>query len=187
MRVISGQLKGKRLKSVPGMTTRPTSDKVKEAVYNIVGPYFDGGEVLDLYAGSGAMGIEALSRGMDKGVFTDKANQAIKTIKENLRETSLTNQSEVYRNDARKALNLLHQRGRSFQLIILDPPYQEQTLTEDLTLISEIGLLDPDGIILCEHDKKVELPENISELVKIRHQLYGDTVITLYEWSESDD
>ncbi|AOM83292.1 16S rRNA (guanine(966)-N(2))-methyltransferase RsmD [Salisediminibacterium beveridgei] len=184
MRVISGQMKGKKLKSVAGMSTRPTSDKVKEAIYQILGPYFDGGVVLDLYAGSGAMGIEALSRGMDKGIFNDKTGQAIRTIKENLRETGLMEQSEVYRNDAQKALNHLAERNLQFHLIILDPPYQKQAIPENLSSICELDLLHAHGVILCEHDRKVELPEKIDGIVKVRNLAYGDTVISLYEWSE---
>lgn len=184
MRVISGQMKGRKLRSVPGTSTRPTSDKVKEAIYQILGPYFDGGMVLDLYAGSGAMGIEALSRGMDKGVFIDKTGQAIRTIKENLRETGLTEQCEVYRNDAQKTLIHLEKRKWQFHLIILDPPYQKQMLTENINSIYEFDLLHAEGVILCEHDKKTELPEEINGIVKVRELKYGDTIMTLYEWSE---
>jgi len=113
MRVISGERKGTRLKAVPGSATRPTTDKVKESLFNIIGPYFAGGDALDLYAGSGGLGIEALSRGCDHAVFVDKQTKAIQTIQENLRVTRYEANATVYRQDARQALDELITSGRS--------------------------------------------------------------------------
>ena len=104
MRVISGTRKGRTLKAVPGQSTRPTTDKVKESIFNMIGPYFDGGWALDLFAGSGGLGIEALSRGFDHCIFVDRDIKAIQTIKGNLNQLSLMDQSEVFRNEAKRAL-----------------------------------------------------------------------------------
>lgn len=127
MRVVSGSAKGRPLKAVPGTGTRPTTDKVKEALFSMIGPYFDGGVALDLFAGSGGLGIEALSRGMDKAVFIDMESKSIDVIKENLRKTGLEGQAEVFRNDAGRALKALAKRGALFDAVFLDRPIVSNT------------------------------------------------------------
>ena len=104
VRVVSGSAKGRPLKAVPGMGTRPTTDKVKEAIFSMIGPYFDGGTVLDLFAGTGGLAIEALSRGMERAVLVDMDPKSIETIRANLKATKMEGQAEVYRNDAVRAL-----------------------------------------------------------------------------------
>src|SRR4051794_16080351 len=110
MRVVSGSCKGKVLKAVPGNSTRPTTDKVKEAMFNIIGPYFDGGIGLDLFAGSGGLGIEALSRGLDKVIFVDRDGKAIQTIHDNIHSCQFDDKVEVYRNDAERATKAVIKR-----------------------------------------------------------------------------
>ena len=127
MRVVSGKCKGHPLKAVPGNTTRPTTDKVKESIFNMIG-YFDGGIALDLFGGSGGLGIEALSRGIDKAIFVDRDSKAIKVIHQNLESCRVQEQAEVYRNDAERAVKALIKREMSFDLILIDPPYKEQKL-----------------------------------------------------------
>src|SRR3954447_6838055 len=117
MRVVSGNYKGRALKAVPGVSTRPTTDKVKEAIFNVVGPYFEGGIALDLFAGSGGLGIEAVSRGLDKAIFIDRDHKAIQTIHENINTCQLEEKTEVYRNDADRALKALVKREISFDFI----------------------------------------------------------------------
>ncbi len=121
MRVVSGSAKGRPLKAVPGTGTRPTTDKVKEALFSMIGPYFEGGTALDLFAGSGGLGIEALSRGMDKAVFVDLEPKSIEVIRMNLTATKLENQAAIYRNDAGRALKALAKRSTTFDLVFLDP------------------------------------------------------------------
>ena len=128
MRVVSGKCKGHPLKAVPGNTTRPTTDKVKESIFNMIYPYFDGGIALDLFGGSGGLGIEALSRGIDKAIFVDRDSKAIKVIHQNLESCRVQEQAEVYRNDAERAVKALIKREMSFDLILIDPPYKEQKL-----------------------------------------------------------
>ncbi|MBJ3791977.1 16S rRNA (guanine(966)-N(2))-methyltransferase RsmD, partial [Bacillus sp. OA1] len=114
MRVVSGKCKGHPLKAVPGNTTRPTTDKVKESIFNMIGPYFDGGIALDLFGGSGGLGIEALSRGIDKVIFVDRDSKAIKVIHQNLESCRVQEQAEVYRNDAERAVKALIKREIAF-------------------------------------------------------------------------
>ncbi|CAG9619830.1 16S rRNA (guanine(966)-N(2))-methyltransferase RsmD [Sutcliffiella rhizosphaerae] len=181
MRVVSGKWKGRQLKAVPGMNTRPTTDKVKEAVFNIIGPYFDGGLALDLFGGSGSLGIEAISRGMDKAIFVDKDGKAIQTIKQNVENFNIAEQVEIYRNDALRALNAIKKREIQFDLILLDPPYKKHQLEELIHKISEYNLLNQSGIIMAEHSNEVILPDDIGDFIRTRVETYGITVISVYQ------
>ncbi|MGQ0513740.1 16S rRNA (guanine(966)-N(2))-methyltransferase RsmD, partial [Bacillus sp. D-CC] len=145
MRVVSGKCKGHPLKAVPGNTTRPTTDKVKESIFNMIGPYFDGGIALDLFGGSGGLGIEAISRGIDKAIFVDRDNKAIKVIHQNLESCRIQEQAEVYRNDAERAIKALIKREISFNLILIDPPYKDQKI---ISLIRVIGSKLPEEIAI---------------------------------------
>ncbi|WP_216830892.1 16S rRNA (guanine(966)-N(2))-methyltransferase RsmD [Alkalihalobacterium elongatum] len=182
MRVISGEKKGQPLKAVPGTTTRPTTDKVKESIFNIIGPYFDGGWVLDLYGGSGNLGIEALSRGAEKAIFVDQNRKAVDIIKENLKVCSYTDCAEVYRNDAKRALKALIKREVSFTYIFLDPPYAEQKIEAEIGIIHDFNLLKAGGTIVAEHDASIELAENIGSFSCKRREIYGDTAISFYSY-----
>ncbi|QVY63169.1 16S rRNA (guanine(966)-N(2))-methyltransferase RsmD [Cytobacillus gottheilii] len=181
MRVVSGSQKGRSLKPVPGNTTRPTTDKVKEALFNIIGPYFEGGLCLDLFAGSGALGIEAISRGVDKVIFVDRERMAIQTIHDNLSSSGFTEQSEVYRNDAERALKAIIKRELVFDYIFLDPPYKKQQLVKLIELIDREALLAEDGTIICEHGSDVHLPEQIGSFVQYKHENYGMISISIYK------
>ncbi|WP_096154751.1 MULTISPECIES: 16S rRNA (guanine(966)-N(2))-methyltransferase RsmD [Bacillus] len=182
MRVISGVYKGRQLKAVPGMNTRPTTDKVKESIFNMIGPYFEGGIALDLFGGSGGLGIEALSRGIDKVVFVDKDGKAIQTIKKNVEELKLNDSVEIYRNDAIRALNAINKREDiRFDLILLDPPYKRHQLELLLETIEEYKLLKQDGIIMAEHSNEVKLPDIIGSLHISKKETYGTTVISVYK------
>lgn len=182
MRVVSGACKGRALKAVPGTGTRPTTDKVKESIFNMIGPYFEGGQVLDLFAGSGGLGIEALSRGMETGIFVDREFSAIQTIKMNLATCQFTEQAEVYRNDAARALKALIKRELQFDLILLDPPYKKQKLVELLETICLHKILRENGCIVCEHGHDVVLPDQVGTLFVKRREIYGIIAITIYEW-----
>ena len=181
MRVVSGKCKGHPLKAVPGSSTRPTTDKVKESIFNIIGPYFEGGQALDLFAGSGGLGIEALSRGMDKAVFVDREYKAVATVKDNLRTCRLEEQAEVYKNDSERALKALIKREMTFDLILLDPPYKKQKLVDVLNTVTANNLLAAEGVILCEHGSDVELPGEVGPLERWRHEKYGMIAITIYK------
>lgn len=182
VRVIAGELKGRQLKAVPGKATRPTTDKVKEAVYQVIGPFFDGGTVMDLFAGSGSLGIEALSRGMDTCVFVDKHPKAIHTIHENVKAMKLEGQAEVFRADAFRAINKAAKRKLSFNLILLDPPYKKVVYEKLLNEIVELQLIRENGIIYCEHDIMEKLPDDHENFTLIKQENYGGTIgVSIYK------
>ncbi len=186
VRVVSGVCKGRALKAVPGNTTRPTTDKVKEALFNMIGPYFDGGIGLDLFAGSGGLGLEALSRGLDKVIFVDRDKKALQTIHENIQACKMEEKAEVYRNDADRALKALMKREIGFDYIFLDPPYKKQQLISLMQEISEKRLLKNSGYIICEHSHDVELPESTGEFTQTKHEKYGIIAITIYSYFSKD-
>ena len=181
LRVVSGICKGRPLKAVPGNTTRPTTDKVKEALFNMIGPYFDGGLGLDLFAGSGGLGLEALSRGLNKVIFIDREAKAIQIIHENINACKLAEKTEVYRNDADRALKALIKREICFDYIFLDPPYKKQQLVSLMEKMSSELLVKTEGVIVCEHSQTVELPDVVGELGRIKHEKYGIIAITIYK------
>ena len=182
MRVISGRARGRSLKAVPGMGTRPTTDKVKEAIFSMIGPYFDGGSALDLFAGTGGLGIEALSRGMDKAVFIDKDVKSLETIRQNLKATGFEAMAEVYKNDAERALKALAKREASFDLVFLDPPYRLKHGDALMTQMDELQLLKPEATIVLEHEASYVYPERFGPFVQIRKAEYGETSVSIYTY-----
>jgi 16S rRNA (guanine966-N2)-methyltransferase len=187
MRVVSGECKGISLKAVPGNTTRPTTDKVKEAIFNMIGPYFDGGTGLDLFAGSGGLGIEALSRGLESMIFVDREGKAIKTVHENLEACGLEEKAEVYRNDSERALKAIVKREISFDYIFLDPPYKKQQLMKLMELIGRHSLLKEEGVIVCEHASDIELPDAAGNFVKTKSETYGIIAVSIFTYSNGNE
>lgn len=181
MRIISGDFGGRRLKAVPGMKTRPTTDKIKENVFNIIGPYFDGGAVLDMYAGSGGLAIEAVSRGMDHATLIDKQMAAIKTIRDNVQVTKHPERFQVIKGDSKKVVHKLAKQSATYNMVFFDPPYALQTIAQDIVSLMELDLLAKDVTIVCETSEEVELPDQIGWLAKAREQSYGITKIVIYK------
>ena len=177
MRVISGTARGRRLKELPGLDTRPTTDKVKEALFNIIQFEIEGRRVLDLFGGTGQLGIEALSRGAEKAVFVDAGEDACKLIRENLKRTKLENQAKVVRADY---LQYLSGCKETFSLVLLDPPYAEVFLENALNKISEIDILQTDGIIVCERPLEKKLNVELPGFTRSKDYKYGKTVISIY-------
>ncbi len=186
MRIITGEYGGRKLKAVPGNNTRPTTDKVKESIFNIIGPYFDGGVCLDLFAGSGGLAIEAVSRGMDKAVLIDQDPLAIKTIKENISVTKEADKFDVYRNDANRALTLL-KGNKKFDLLFLDPPYAKQEIEKQIEKIVDSELLNDKAIIICELDKRTQLKDVIGAATVFRKEFYGASQIVMYEYNSEEE
>jgi len=182
VRVISGSAKGRVLKAVLGKNTRPTTDKVKESIFNIIGPYFDGGIVLDLFAGTGGLGIEALSRGMDHGIFVDHHKVSIETVNQNISSTNMNDRVEIYQNDAIRALKILKNRELKFDLVFLDPPYRMKIIEEILNALIEFQLLNDKAIIVTEHDAKYHLTklDQVADLEQIKDVTYGDIGVTIF-------
>jgi len=186
MRVIAGEYKGRRLKAVPGQNTRPTTDKVKESIFNIIGPYFEGGMALDLFAGTGGLGIESLSRGIVKAVFIEKDFKAVSVIRENIAMLGLEMRSEIQKNDAKRALDGLAERGVQFDLVFLDPPYKLVGMYGELILrMQELGLLHNRAYVVAEHASDVTLPDRIGSAVRWRHAVYGEVSVSFYEVGEA--
>lgn len=181
MRIVAGEYGGRKLKTLPGGNTRPTSDKVKGAIFNMIGPYFDGGVVLDLFSGSGSLAIEAVSRGCEEAYCIDKNFQAIQIIKENIEVTKEPKKFKVIKGEANRVIDQLSTKGQVFDYLFLDPPYAKQEICEQIIKVSERGLLSAHAIIVCEVDKAVELPDTIGEFTERRRQNYGGTTVVIFE------
>lgn len=177
MRVITGKARGVALKTPDGMLTRPTADRVKEALFSILNFDIPGADVLDLFGGTGQLGIEALSRGARHAVFVDAREDACKLIRENLRRTKLEGEGRVVRSDY---LDYLNRCPDQYNIIFLDPPYGEDFLETALKRITEIDILQFDGIIVTERPLGKELPMEFDGYTRSRDYKYGKTLLALY-------
>ena len=177
MRVITGKAKGISLKTPEGLQTRPTADRVKEALFSAIQFDIPGANVLDLFGGTGQLGIEALSRGASRAVFVDESDKACRLILENLRRTKLEEQGSVIRSDY---MAYLGRCAEKFSLIILDPPYAEVFLENALKRITEIDILQSGGIIVTERPVGKELAFEFQGYSRSKDYKYGNTLITLY-------
>ena len=177
MRVITGKARGIQLKTPDGMQTRPTADRVKEALFSIINFDLPGARVLDLFGGTGQLGIEALSRDAKSAVFVDAREDACKIIRENLSRTKLEGQAKVVRSDY---LDYLRRCREQFDIIILDPPYAEVFLENALKCITEIDILQTGGIIVAERPLGKELPYEFEGFTRSKDYKYGKTLLTLY-------
>lgn len=177
MRIVSGNYGGRPLKTLEGKTTRPTSDKVRGAMFNMIGPYFEGGRVLDLYAGSGGLSIEAVSRGMEAAVLVERDRRAQAIIRDNIRMTKEDSKFQLLSMEAKQAL--AHLSG-SFDLVFLDPPYAAEDIVADITELCQRQLLSQEVMVVCETDKAVSLPEEIAELGIWKEKIYGISKVTVY-------
>lgn len=177
MRVISGKAKGIVLTTPDGLTTRPTADRVKEALFSIIQFDLPGAEVLDLFGGTGQLGIEALSRGAKRAVFVDHGEAACRLIKENLRKTHFEQNADVIRSDY---LAYLGRCKEKFRIILLDPPYAEVFLETALRKISEIDILQSGGIIITERPLGKELPLEMEGYTRSRDYKYGKILLAIY-------
>ncbi|BAM23049.1 conserved hypothetical protein [Streptococcus intermedius JTH08] len=177
MRVVAGKYGGRPLKTLAGKTTRPTTDKVKGAIFNMIGPYFDGGRVLDLYAGSGSLAIEAISRGMASAILVEKDRRAQAIINQNLKMTREEERFELLKMEANQSLERIIGH---FDLVLLDPPYAKEQIVTDIEKMAERELLSNDALIVCETDKSVDLPEEIAGLGIWKQKIYGISKVTVY-------
>lgn len=181
MRIIAGKYRSLPLEAVKGSNTRPTTDKIKEAVFNSIGPYFDGGRMLDLYAGSGSVGLECISRGMEEVIFVDKSYDAISTIKKNIAFVKVPSQCTVLKMDALMAVKRMAAEGKTFDLVYLDPPYANQQNEKVMNALCELDLLKEDAVVVVESLKEDVFPDEVGYLSKYKEALYGITRISYYE------
>ena len=177
MRVISGLAKGINLKTPEGLATRPTTDRVKEAMFSIIHFDLPNAKVLDLFGGTGQLGIEALSRGAKQAVFVDYQDYACKLIRENLQKTKFSHCSSVIRSDY---FTYLKSCNEKFDVIFLDPPYIEVFLENSLKLITEIDILQTNGIIVTERPLEKELSWDFPGYSRSRDYKYGKTLLAIY-------
>lgn len=177
MRVISGKARGIMLKTPKGEDTRPTADRVKEALFSIIQFDLPGAKVLDLFGGTGQLGIEAISRGAKSAVFVDARDDACRLIKENLKRTGMESDATVIRCDYQQYLNRCKEK---FDIIILDPPYAEKFLENALNTITEIDILQSGGIIIAERPLGKDLPLDFEGFTRSKDYKYGQILLTLY-------
>ena len=177
MRVITGKARGVQLKTPEGMLTRPTTDRVKEALFSIIHFEIPGAKVLDLFGGTGQLGIEALSRGAASAVFVDAREDSCRLIRENLKRTKLEKEGRVVRSDY---LDYLKRCRETFNIILLDPPYAEVFLENALKRITEIDILETNGIIVAERPLGKELPWEFEGYTRSKDYKYGNTLLTVY-------
>ena len=177
MRVITGKARGVQLKTPDGMQTRPTADRVKEALFSIINFDIPMATVLDLFGGTGQLGIEALSRDAKSAVFVDEREDACRLIRENLKRTKLEGSAKVIRSDYMAYLRTCKEK---FDIILLDPPYAEVFLENSLKMITEIDILQSGGIMVAERPLGKELPWEFPGFERSKDYKYGKTLITIY-------
>ena len=177
MRVITGKARGIQLKTPEGMQTRPTADRVKEALFSIINFDVPGAKVLDLFGGTGQLGIEALSRGAESAVFVDAREESCRLIRENLKRTKLEKDAKVIRSDY---LDYLSRCREQYNIIFLDPPYAEVFLENAIKRITEIDILQSDGIIVAERPLGKELPWEFEGFTRSKDYKYGKVLLTIY-------
>lgn len=187
MRVVGGSKRGLRLAGISDATTRPTADRVKEALFNILADRAEGAIVLDLFAGSGALGIEALSRGAQRAVFVERDRNAVRVVQENLRRARYRTEATIVAADAFSVLNNPARLGGPFDIIFADPPYHGQLAAKVLAALEDGSLLTADGLLVIEHERREELPPRRANVEQIRSARYGDTMLSFFVTRSVDD
>lgn len=186
MRVVAGSARGRRLKGLRGLAVRPTADRVKEALFSILGSRFVfEGEVLDLFSGTGGLGIEALSRGASRVVFVEQHRPMARVLEENLDTCGLRSRAEIRCRPVKRALDDLEGEGRRFAGVLLDPPYGRGLARETLERLGQGKLLGEDAWVVVEHEVDEKLPQESGTLRLTRERRYGKTALSLYAAARS--
>ncbi|MBI5700651.1 16S rRNA (guanine(966)-N(2))-methyltransferase RsmD [Candidatus Saganbacteria bacterium] len=180
MRIIAGSAKGRRIKVPPG-SLRPLSDQAREALFNILAAKTPESNFLDIFAGSGSVGLEALSRGAKLAFFVEKDRRSALVIRQNLADLGFIDKAETYSLEAKQALKIFQKNGAKFDIIFIGAPYGSPELSRSLAYLGGSDLLNPNGIIIAEHRFKSLLKDNFGTLVKFREERYGDTVFSFYK------
>jgi 16S rRNA (guanine966-N2)-methyltransferase len=175
MRIITGSARGKKLVTLEGVDVRPTPDRVKEALFNILQFGIEGRSFLDLFAGSGQIGLEAISRGAESTVFVDMSKKSVSVIEQNVSSTGFGSKSKVVNADS---VMYIKRTSEKFDVAFLDPPYRSGLLQEALPFTAEA--MNPGGIIICEHPRDEELPECAGDFCKLKEYRYGKIILTSY-------
>lgn len=183
IKIIAGKNKGNRLKFPKNLEIRPTSQKVREALFDIIGNKLTDVYFLDLFAGTGAVGIEALSRGAKKAVFIEKFSRCIGTIKENLHITKNEQNADIYRDDYIAGLKQLKQKNIVFDYIFIDPPYYKGLGNISLAEIDKSLILKENSIVILQHHKKEDISEKIGHLIMYKKRTYGECTLSFFKYS----
>ncbi|GAA0768875.1 16S rRNA (guanine(966)-N(2))-methyltransferase RsmD [Clostridium subterminale] len=184
MRVIAGKAKGRKLLSPEGMGTRPTLDRIKESIFNIIQNKVRGSIVLDQFSGTGSLGLEAASRGAKECHLIDMGDVTYKYLKQNIINLKFEDFCTSYKGDSYKYLEEFGRIGRVFDLIFIDPPYAKEMIPPALTLIKKYNLLQRDGLIVTKIDSSEEIYEGYEDIVLIDQRKYGNTTVCFYEFKE---
>lgn len=182
LRIISGNLKGRRLCSLRGMEVRPTAARVRESVFNIISFCIPGKVVLDLFAGTGAFGIEALSRGAESAVFVEKQKGAISVIEKNIRLCALESRTKIIRWDIRKNLNCIRKYGPAFDLVFMDPPYHKNLIKPTLDNMRDSLCLKQGACIVAEHAFSEPIPKDCPGYSVTDQRKYGKTLVSFLDY-----
>lgn len=181
MRVIAGKVKGRKLKAPSGLDTRPLTDMIKEALFNVWGKNIENAELLDLFAGSGSVGIEALSRGAQNVIFVDNSPKATRVIRENVVSCGFIDFCKIYRNDVFRAIYLLDRSRTKFDFIYVDPPFtNERIFDEVISTLDEVNILKEDGIMVIRTRRSKDMPAELEHLTRYRLKTYGESSLHYY-------
>lgn len=183
MRIITGEFKGRKLESPIGSDVRPTTDKVKESIFNLLMHDIFDSVCVDLFAGTGNLGLEALSRGAKRCYFCDNSRASISLIKTNIDKCKAVERSRVIAGDFTKALSNLPEKADVF---LLDPPYREGLYEKCLEMIDSLDLLQEEGIIVAEHGVRDKVPQQVGRLVKTKERIYGKIAVSIYEFQQKN-
>jgi len=177
MRIIGGEAKGRRIKTCKGIRTRPTADRVKETIFNLIGKSISGVRVLDLFAGSGSLGLEALSRGASQALFLDSSRPATSVVEENLAALGFEERAEVVRGDVFRLIPWLARRDRRFGIVFVDPPYDRGFAQKTVRLLNRFPILEEHGMVVVEHSKREAMRPGT--FLTHRKRAFGDTIVTI--------
>lgn len=181
MRITSGYLKNRIIYSREGKETRPTLERIKEAIFSIISSKIENAKFLDLYSGTGNISFEAISRGAKKSIMIEADKEALRVIIENVNKLGLEKVCRAYKNNVLRAIEILDNKNEKFDIVFMDPPYKENLTEKTLEKISTFNILEDDAIIICEHGKYEKLPDNVNDLVKYDEREYNKKIITFYK------
>lgn len=184
MRIITGIAKGCKLKAPKGLVTRPTADRVKESLFSIIQNKIYASNVLDIFAGSGNLGLDALSRGANKAFFVDQSLDSMRVIKDNAEHTKLIEQCNIYKMDVFSALRKFMNMDLRFDLVFCDPPYNKGLSEKVLVILDELEILSNEALVIIEHSREDKLIENLKYLNLKKQQKYGTTIISIYQYNK---
>lgn len=180
MRIIGGKYKGRKLNFPKSHRVRPTQDRVREALFNVLAPHIFGVNVLELFAGSGAFGIEAISRGAGSVTFVENSLTCVKIIRENLGNLGIEDKAKILRMDVDRAISKLSKKGDRFDIVFLDPPYYKGLSKKTLINLDRYDILSHNNVIIAEHSRKELLPDNINNIFIYKQKKFGNKAISFY-------